>query len=85
MTPTVIALVLCAALLHATWNAVLRSSADRLWSITMMTIASSVAALPATLILALPAPASWPYILTSAALHAGYNLFLVLAWNRVAK
>jgi hypothetical protein len=30
MTPAVIGLVLCAALLHATWNAMLRSRADQL-------------------------------------------------------
>jgi drug/metabolite transporter (DMT)-like permease len=81
VTPAVILLVLCAALLHASWNAVLRSGADRLWSITVMTVAAGVAALPVALIRPLPATASWPYILLSAALHVGYNLFLVLAYR----
>jgi drug/metabolite transporter (DMT)-like permease len=81
VTPTVILLVLCAAVLHATWNAVLRSGADRLWSLTVMTVASSIAALPVALLLPLPAAASWPYILLSAALHVGYNLFLVRAYR----
>src|SRR5258708_7087330 len=81
MSSAVILLVLCAAVLHATWNAVLRSGADRLWSITVMTTASSLAALPATLLLPLPAAASWPYILLSAGLHVGYNLFLVRAYR----
>jgi len=81
MTPTIIALVLCAALLHASWNAVLRSGADRLWSIAVMSLASGVVSVPAVLVLALPAAPSWPYILLSAALHVGYNLFLVSAYR----
>jgi drug/metabolite transporter (DMT)-like permease len=81
MTPTIIGLVLCAALLHATWNAVLRSGADRLWSIAVMSLASSVVSLPVALTLALPDRPSWPYILLSAALHVGYNWFLVSAYR----
>jgi drug/metabolite transporter (DMT)-like permease len=81
MTAGVIALVLCAALLHASWNAMLKSSGDRLWAITLMTIGSAVAAIPIVLWAPLPAVASWPYILMSVALHAGYNLFLVRAYR----
>lgn len=81
MTPTLIGLVLLAAILHATWNAVLRSGADRLWSMAVMSIAWSAASLPVALWLAPPAPASWPYILLSAGLHVGYNLFLVRAYR----
>ncbi|MGB7192885.1 MAG: DMT family transporter [Collimonas pratensis] len=81
MTAGVIALVLCAALLHASWNAMLKSSGDRLWAITLMTIGSALAALPIVLWAPLPAAASWPYILMSVALHAGYNLFLVRAYR----
>ncbi|MEM4986313.1 DMT family transporter [Collimonas sp. H4R21] len=81
MTAGVIALVLCAALLHASWNAMLKSSGDRLWAITLMTIGSAVASVPIVLWAPLPAPASWPYILMSVVLHAGYNLFLVRAYR----
>jgi len=77
-----IALVLAAALLHATWNAVLRSRADRLWSIAVMGLAACVVALPFALALPAPAPASWPYLLLSAMLQTGYSLFLVLAYGR---
>jgi len=59
----------------------LKSSGDRLWAITLMTIGSAVAALPIVLWAPLPAAASWPYILMSVALHAGYNLFLVRAYR----
>jgi drug/metabolite transporter (DMT)-like permease len=60
---------------------VLRSGVDRLWSLTVMTIASSIVALPVALLLPLPTATSWPYILLSAALHVGYNLFLVRTYR----
>src|SRR5262249_54071384 len=82
MTPSVVLLVLCAAVLHATWNAVLRSGADRLRSITVMTNSSRIAAVPMILVLPRPAGQSWFYILLSAALHVGYNLFLVTAYRQ---
>ncbi len=81
MTPLVVGLVLCAALLHATWNAVLRSGADRLWSITVMSLATTAVALPFALVLPLPAPPSWPYLCFSSALQIGYSLFLVLTYR----
>ncbi|MQQ99608.1 DMT family transporter [Glaciimonas soli] len=81
MTSGIIALVLCAALLHASWNAMLKSSGDRLWSITLMTVGAALGALPLVLWLPLPAVASWPYIAMSVGLHVGYNLFLVRAYR----
>ena len=81
MSITVIALVLCAALLHASWNALLKSSADKLASLAVMTIGAGLGALPLVLYLPLPLPASWPYIALSAVLHTGYNLFLIRAYR----
>ncbi|WDD90647.1 DMT family transporter (plasmid) [Burkholderia sp. FERM BP-3421] len=81
MTPPVIALVLFAAILHATWNAVLRSGADRLWSITVMSFATTAAAAACALFLPLPARASWPYLGVSAMLQVGYSLFLAYAYK----
>jgi drug/metabolite transporter (DMT)-like permease len=84
MTPLVIGLVLSAALLHATWNAILRGGADRLWSITVMCAVSAIVALPFVFLLALPARASWPCIGLSAALQVSYCLFLVRAYREGA-
>jgi drug/metabolite transporter (DMT)-like permease len=81
MTPTVVSLVLGAALLHATWNALLRSGADRLWSIVVMGIVSATVSLPFTWLLASPERASWPYIGLSAVLQISYCLFLVRAYR----
>lgn len=81
MTLLVVALVLCAALSHAIWNAILRGGEDRLWSITVMCATSAVIALPFVFILTPPARESWPYIAVSALLQVSYCLFLVRAYR----
>src|ERR1700756_1631040 len=77
----IILLVLFAALLHASWNALLRGGADRLWSMTVMCLAVAIASGAAALFLEPPAPASWFYVVLSAVLHVGYNLFLVRSYK----
>jgi drug/metabolite transporter (DMT)-like permease len=81
MSTLVLVLVLCAALLHASWNALLKSSADPLASLAVMTIGAGLGALPLIIYLPLPLAASWPYIAMSAVLHTGYNLFLIRAYR----
>lgn len=77
----IILLVLFAALLHASWNALLRGGADRLWSMTIMCLAVAIASAVVAFFLAAPAPASWFYAVLSAVLHVGYNLFLVRTYE----
>ncbi|WP_050464142.1 DMT family transporter [Herbaspirillum autotrophicum] len=81
MSSAVIALVLLAALLHASWNALLKSSDDRLGVLTLMTIGAGIGAIPLVIWGAMPTAASWPYIILSAILHTGYNLFLIRAYR----
>jgi drug/metabolite transporter (DMT)-like permease len=77
----IVLLILFAALLHASWNALLRVGADRLWSMTMMCVAVAIASSVIALFLAPPAQASWPYAVLSGVLHVGYNLFLVRSYK----
>ncbi|WP_158811359.1 EamA family transporter [Beijerinckia sp. L45] len=81
MSFALIALVLLAALLHAGWNGLLKSGGDRFRAIVIMSTASGAACVPALALLPMPAAASWPAILVSAALHIAYNLFLVAAYQ----
>ncbi|MGB7589292.1 MAG: hypothetical protein WBM00_11345, partial [Solirubrobacterales bacterium] len=81
MTPAVVGLVLCAAVMHAGWNALLRSGTDRMWSLTVMSLAMTVVAIPAALLLPLPTSASWPYIGLSSVLQLAYSLFLIRAYR----
>jgi len=82
MTPAVVGLVLCAAIMHASWNAILRSSGDRLLTVTIMSLATAAVAAPFALLLPLPGSASWPYLGLSSVLQVGYSVFLVMAYRQ---
>lgn len=73
MTLFVLACVVRAAILHASWNAVLRGGSDRLWSMTLMMIAVTCVTAITLLFVPWPNAASWPYVIASAIIHAGYN------------
>ncbi|PLP59019.1 EamA family transporter [Mesorhizobium loti] len=81
MSALVVSLALFAAILHATWNAFLRSGGDRLWTVTVMSFASTVFALPFVFIYPLPPWGAWLYIVLSAGLQVGYSVFLVAAYR----
>jgi drug/metabolite transporter (DMT)-like permease len=81
MSLSIAAIVLLSALLHASWNALLHSGQDRLWTMTIMNLAMAVVAIVAIPLLPLPDRASWPYIVASGFLEVGYNLFLIQAYR----
>ena len=81
MPASAVALVLLAAVLHASWNAVVRISDDRLLAVLLINVFGGAAALLLLPFAALPAVAAWPYLLTSTALHVGYNSFLAAAYG----
>jgi drug/metabolite transporter (DMT)-like permease len=81
MPPMTVGLLLLAAFLHASWNAILRGGADRFWSITMMGVVGGGAAALVALWAPAPHVASWPYIALSVVLQVGYSLFLVRAYR----
>ncbi|MBJ7223479.1 MULTISPECIES: DMT family transporter [unclassified Brenneria] len=81
MPTHIILLTLFAALLHASWNALLRGSADRLWSMTIMCVAIAFSCVVIALFLPLPAWASVRYAVLSALLHVGYNLCLIRSYQ----
>ncbi len=81
MELSVFLIVLMAALLHASWNAIVKMNGDRVLFMAVMMAGSGLVALIATLFLPFPAPESWPYIATSVGLHIGYPLFLLMAYK----
>jgi drug/metabolite transporter (DMT)-like permease len=81
MTLPIAAIVLFAALLHASWNALLKGDSDRLWFMTIMGVATSLACAAILPFLPMPHRASWLYLIGSAVLHIGYNLFLIRAYR----
>lgn len=81
VSTSVVLLALFAAVLHASWNAFLRSGADRFWTMTVMSLAMTVVALPVAFILPLPVAAAWPYLVGSAFFQLFYGLLLVAAYR----
>ena len=75
-------LVLFAALLHASWNAMLHGNRDRFLSMTWMSIAIAAVSTLAVRFTPWPGRAAWPYIVASGLIHIVYNVSLVRAYRR---
>jgi drug/metabolite transporter (DMT)-like permease len=73
--------VLCAALMHAAWNAIVKVGLDRFSSILLLSIAQGVMALFLLPFFATPLVEAWPWVAGSAVLHIGYKLFLIQAYR----
>jgi len=74
--------VLVAALLHASWNAMLHGNRDRFLSMTWMSIAIATVSTFVVLFTPRPAHAAWPYIVASGLVHIFYNVTLVQSYRR---
>jgi drug/metabolite transporter (DMT)-like permease len=74
--------VLLAALLHASWNAMLHGNRDRFWSMAWMSIAIAAVSTLLVLFTPWPARASWPCIAASGLVHILYNVSLVRSYRR---
>lgn len=81
MSPWVAGLVIFSAVLHASWNALLKSGGDRLHSIAVMALSAGAVSAVWAIFLPIPLVESWFYIGLSVALHVVYNFLLVLAYR----
>ena len=81
MPVEIVAIVLVAALAHASWNALVKSDDDRLVTLGAVNAVRFLLCIPIVLALPLPAGASWPYLAASAILHVGYYTFLISAYR----
>ena len=75
------AIVLLAAVLHAIWNAIVKTGEDRMLTLTLVIGAGAVMAAPVLAFIELPAPESWPYLLLSSGLHTAYYFLLIRAYQ----
>jgi phosphonate utilization associated putative membrane protein len=81
LTWPVAAAVLFGALLHAGWNAMVKSSSDKALDTATIHLLGSLVALPLALLVGLPAAASWPFIAASVTIHIGYYVALTGAYK----
>jgi drug/metabolite transporter (DMT)-like permease len=80
--PVAIALVLVAAVTHASWNRLLHAEGDRVAAVAVAGLAVGVLLLPGIVIW--PPWAALPFVLLSAALETVYALCLTAAYQRGA-
>src|SRR5215469_5923940 len=73
--------VLVAAITHATWNALAHRIKDQLVAFGLIGVGAIVAAIPLIALMAVPRAASWPFLLSSVAIHVFYNLFLMRSFT----
>ncbi len=73
--------VLFGALLHAAWNALVKSSGDKEADTALVHFLGAWVALPALCWVGLPPQAAWPYIGASLFIHIGYYIALAGAYQ----
>lgn len=83
MSFDVFAVIMLGAVLHATWNAVVKGGGDKLLTTCMITSVASLLALVVIPFLPLPARESWPFIGASVILQVFYFV-LVASTYRIA-
>jgi drug/metabolite transporter (DMT)-like permease len=75
------AAVLAAALLHATWNAMLKSSGDRVVELALVNLSAGLVALASLAWTGFPGAEAAPYLAASVLFHAGYYGCLLLSYS----
>ena len=81
MSAPVFLAVLLAALLHATWNALVKGGADKHASMAAVVVGHVPVALAVLPFVPSPDPASWPWLAAGVALHLGYQLTLIAGYR----
>lgn len=81
LTWPVVAAVLFGALLHASWNALVKGSTDKALDTALIHLVGSVVAIPMLIVVGLPPREAWPFILTSMVIHIGYYIALTGAYK----
>jgi phosphonate utilization associated putative membrane protein len=73
--------VLFGALLHAGWNALVKSSDDKALDTVALHLTGAALVVPILAVTGWPPQAAWPYLLASMAIHVGYYLSLTGAYE----
>lgn len=81
MPPTVFAVVVAAAILHASWNAIVKSAGEKFLTTILITATAAASALIALPFLPQPLPASLAYAAVSALFQIAYFLILTRAYQ----
>jgi len=67
--------------MHASWNALVKSSTDKAFDTALIHLLGSVVAIPLVALAGWPERAAWPFIAASLLLHIGYYIALTGAYK----
>ncbi len=81
MSLSIFCIVLFAALLHASWNAIVKRGTDKLMTTLLVTGSAAVIAAIGLPFLPALAPQSWPWLATSTLLQVGYYLLVARTYQ----
>lgn len=81
MSLAVLLAVLGAALLHAGWNALIKTGGDKQTGMLMLTLGHAVIGAVVVALRPVPAPEVWPWLAASGLIHMAYQLFLAYAYE----
>jgi drug/metabolite transporter (DMT)-like permease len=81
MSLTVFIVVIFAAFLHATWNAMVKNEKDKYLAVSGIVFGHVPASIVVIFFIPSPSVESIPYIILSAILHNGYQWFLLSAYK----
>ncbi len=77
----VLAAVLCAALIHASWNALIKAQPDKFLAGLFVGLGTGLAGVPVMLTLPPPPAEAWPYIAASSVIHLFYFGLIGLSYR----
>jgi len=81
LTWPVVLAVLFGALLHASWNVMVKSSTDKSLDTALINLLASFLAIPLVVWFGWPPPQAWPFIAASIVIHIGYYVALSGAYR----
>ena len=81
MSTGLISIVLFAALLHATWNALVKGSHDRTAALAYISMGHVIPGAILVMFLPMVAPEAWPFIIASTVIHWGYYYALNVSYR----
>ena len=81
MTYPVLLAVLAAALLHATWNAILKVGVSKQTSMFILSVGHAAIGIAVAATHPVPGAEVWPWLIASGLIHMAYQLFLAYAYE----
>ena len=73
--------VLVAALLHASWNLLVKLDLDRFLALLLISCVMGIMGVLMLMVFPWPKAESYPYVIASGLLHTGYNMFLARSYR----